>query len=382
MTNLIDMQKDAGIDPDIEPVILRFTVDRTGNITSRYVNRIVFRDISGIIQTDETWICTLKSNPSLNNSYVAIPLQKVDANYLYELTKNNQEELIQGLLRDPSAQSIIENNAKIIKSKAYEEELSKLAMDLKKKYNEINELKEEVKNKEKEIKTIRLNSLEYPGGQRMYEKHLREIDDMLKGKKVVDPDNIFLEWSQKVFNQANAEKNKIQTELTDTKKKLSAATDRCKNLEIENDRIDKELNEKLSAANDRCSLLESKIEALSGDQSKDKRVKVSTDIDEIKSVIREEMSRYIDTLNNVRYPINRINQNTLECKSFTESRYNVLISADKKKMVIRPDDDGNILCINGRISLYGFDSVIPFKEKHSFIADWQTDGSAFIDMED
>ena len=72
----------------------------------------------------------------------------------------------------------------------------------------------------------------------------------------------------------------------------------------------------------------------------------------------------------VRYKVERTGKETLYSESFTSPKYFVHISPDSKLLVIRPNDFGNALCLNRRISLKGLDGFSEFTEKKELVAEY------------
>jgi hypothetical protein len=75
--------------------ILTFTLDERGNVSSRYMGLFVFRnrDSGETIQPGETWIVSLTENPNTGKNYFAKPIKKLDASFMFELKKDQMDEI-------------------------------------------------------------------------------------------------------------------------------------------------------------------------------------------------------------------------------------------------------------------------------------------------
>ena len=80
-------------DPYRKSAVIRFDYDGK-NVSGKYLGVVVYRDRSSesVILPGEIWICSLKPNPSGMN-YFAKAIQKIDASYLHELRKDQQDEI-------------------------------------------------------------------------------------------------------------------------------------------------------------------------------------------------------------------------------------------------------------------------------------------------
>lgn len=88
-------------DPLRNSAIVRFDYDDKGNVSGKYRGKTVYRDgyFENAISPGEVWICELNSNPKTGANYFAKPVQRLDASFLYELKKDQAEE-IAGILWD------------------------------------------------------------------------------------------------------------------------------------------------------------------------------------------------------------------------------------------------------------------------------------------
>ena len=62
------------------------------------------------------------------------------------------------------------------------------------------------------------------------------------------------------------------------------------------------------------------------------------------------------------YNVKRISGDTLRSPSFTDRRYFAHLSPDYHTLVIRPDDEGKVYCVDNKITLEGLHRVSPFNE--------------------
>ena len=70
------------------------------------------------------------------------------------------------------------------------------------------------------------------------------------------------------------------------------------------------------------------------------------------------------------YNVERKGEETIHSESFTEHKYFVHMSPDGKILIIRPNEFGSALCINGSIRLKGLGKVSPFTEPKRLNAEY------------
>ena len=75
--------------------IITFDYDDRGNISGRYKGVLVYRNkkFENVILPGETWICSLEPNPSSSANYFAKPLQRIDASFMFEMKKDQIDEI-------------------------------------------------------------------------------------------------------------------------------------------------------------------------------------------------------------------------------------------------------------------------------------------------
>ena len=71
-----------------------------------------------------------------------------------------------------------------------------------------------------------------------------------------------------------------------------------------------------------------------------------------------------------KFEVERIGEDTLRSPSFTDNRYFVHISPDYKLLVIRPNEDGNVYCINKTIRLKDLGLVSGFTNNKFLVAEY------------
>ena len=71
-----------------------------------------------------------------------------------------------------------------------------------------------------------------------------------------------------------------------------------------------------------------------------------------------------------KFEVERIGEDTIRSPSFTDNRYFVHISPDYKLLVIRPNEDGNVYCINNSIRLKDLGLVSSFTARKFLVAEY------------
>ncbi|MBR2254879.1 MAG: hypothetical protein IJ856_03555, partial [Candidatus Methanomethylophilaceae archaeon] len=71
-----------------------------------------------------------------------------------------------------------------------------------------------------------------------------------------------------------------------------------------------------------------------------------------------------------RFEVERIGPDTIRSPSFTDNRYFVHISPDYKLLVIRPNEDGNVYCLNKTIRLKDLGLVSGFTARKFLVAEY------------
>ena len=129
--------------------VVRFDYDDKNNLSGQYNRKFVYPDKGHIAEfrAGDIWIVSLSDNPKTYGNYFAIPLRKIDASFLYEMSKDQL---------DSFALSLWENNRTILEpfldekyqdiikeriSKAVEEKTDELSKTIEALNNELDELK-------------------------------------------------------------------------------------------------------------------------------------------------------------------------------------------------------------------------------------------------
>lgn len=68
----------------------------------------------------------------------------------------------------------------------------------------------------------------------------------------------------------------------------------------------------------------------------------------------------------------RVNLNAIASSAFTEKRYSVHISPNLSVILVCPDDDGDVVCVNNSLCLYGLEFIIPFKGRERMEAEYSS----------
>lgn len=99
--DLFELQKAFGeenceFDPVNRVVMCTFRRMDNGNIAAFSSGRTIYRDHESelLIKEGETWFCELKQSPKISHQYFAKALLKVDASFLYDLRRNQYDELL------------------------------------------------------------------------------------------------------------------------------------------------------------------------------------------------------------------------------------------------------------------------------------------------
>lgn len=286
--DFLDFQKDLiekyGEDRcDLESIkkiaMVTFREQKDGKITGRYGASLVFVDTPhrNLIADGDTWFCELKSNGLNINQFIAAPLMKFDANFMYSLYKDNYDKLIQTVWE--KHREDISSDLEVIYAEKLEEKAEELA-------------KEILMDREAEVVRLTVS-----------------LDDAIARIAELESDTTAEEYRQK-------------------------------NLDLE------AMNMLLKEKNDELHL---EIAAL-----KDMRCHLEREVSEIrhKTVMKEPSVR--------RDAVIRTDADTLYSPAFTEEKYRVLFSADKRTMHIVADKEGKATCVNNVMKLRGLEDVIPF----------------------
>jgi hypothetical protein len=89
-------EKNCEFDSVNKVVMCTFRRMENGNIAATSGGRTIYRGrgFEHLIREDETWFCELKQNPNISHQYFANPLLKVDASFLYDLRREQYDELL------------------------------------------------------------------------------------------------------------------------------------------------------------------------------------------------------------------------------------------------------------------------------------------------
>lgn len=233
--------------------VLTFSSDTHGNVSSKYHGMIVYRDRGSedTILPGETWIVSLTLNPATERNYFARAIKRLDASFMFELSKDQIDEIADCL---------------------WKTQRDKVEPVLLEKYADLH--KEQV---EKEV----------------------------------------LERTSKMTAE------------------LESANERADAMEhksMEDERIIDSLNKKLAlreAAAPQAGAAVRQAAPVAGIADEDVTVM-------------------------------RIGPDTLISDFFTGNRYSVHIAADMRVMIIVPDPDGNILCVDNTMTLAGLNAIVPY----------------------
>ncbi|MDR1404922.1 MAG: hypothetical protein LBJ20_05105 [Candidatus Methanoplasma sp.] len=115
-------------------VIISFSEEDTGRVVARYKGVPVFRhrDSEKTISAGDTWICSL--DMSRDTYYFAKGLQKIDASFMYELKRDQIEEIANAVWKEQKhvIEPLLEDKYK----KIMEEQLAQAVDDTRGKYEE------------------------------------------------------------------------------------------------------------------------------------------------------------------------------------------------------------------------------------------------------
>ena len=103
-------------DPLMKAGVVRFDYDSKGYVSGMYQGKFVYRDGNHELDINpgDIWIVSLSLNPKTGSNYFAKPLKRIDGSFLYEMKKDQIDEL---------ATFLWENN-KVILEPALEERYS------------------------------------------------------------------------------------------------------------------------------------------------------------------------------------------------------------------------------------------------------------------
>lgn len=273
-------------DEDWEPLrdsaIVTFDYDTRNNVSGKWKGMTVYRDgyYENTILPGETWICTLTLNPRSGSNYFAKPVQKVDASFLYELKKDQLDEL---------SEVLWERNRAILE----------------------------------------------PILEERYRDEVRVQLDRVT-------EDIRQTYETRV---AGHEQTIAELEATSA----------------ENERIIRSLQDKVEALTAENGALRTRAPSpVQGQTPAPAPAQSLTEIPVPRSVVM------------------RTGPDTLESPAFTKSRYMVHLSADHKLMAVRPDDRGNVVCMNNTIQLLGLSFVSPFSEEYEMTSEYNSRYGAIL----
>lgn len=121
--------------------------------------------------------------------------------------------------------------------------------------------------------------------------------------------------------------------------------------------------------------LQSEIESL-----KEKNMGLVTELADRDSYIERMRSQRIQsTSGDVHHPVRRLTPDTLYSDGF-DGKYEVCFSADRKKMLIIPDEKGSIESVDRTIVLSELNDVMPFIMSETLISDCGKDGRLTVSL--
>lgn len=90
-----------------------------------------------------------------------------------------------------------------------------------------------------------------------------------------------------------------------------------------------------------------------------------------------------DPLHSVNQPykyndVYRTNYNSITSTAFTERRYSVHISPNLSVILVRPDNNGDVPCVNNSLCLYGLNALIPFNGREKMEAEYSSKYNGMI----
>lgn len=248
---------DRDLDNLRRTAVLTFVNDNHGNISSRYNGRLVYRDRASIevIRPGETWIVALIPNPSSDRNYFAAAIQRIDSSFLFELKKDQIDEIADAL---------------------WNTQREKIEPIIIEKYAEL---------------------------------HRSEVE------------------------------KEVETAMTSVNAELSAAKDKLSALEKRN-MEDTKIIESMRAQLERRSF-------------------------EVPVIRRGTRTEASDPFQIPDVTVRRIGPDTITSEFFTKDRYSVHVSADLRLMVMVPDPDGTVICIDHIITLQGLNTIKPYSGNES-----------------
>ena len=149
--------QDSDWDPLRRSAVIRFDYDEKGFVSGVYQGKPVYRDSNHELDINpgDIWIVSLTMNYKTNNNYFAKPLQKVDGAFLYQMKKEQIDELSMHLWESNRMvlEPFLEERYKDVMSeqiskavKAQTEELEKTVSDLQAQLAEQKKINEEDKS--------------------------------------------------------------------------------------------------------------------------------------------------------------------------------------------------------------------------------------------
>jgi len=242
--------------------ILTFTLDNGGKVKSSYMNKHVFRhrDSEKTISLGETWICSLQS---MGTYYFAKGLVRIDPSFLFELKKEQMDEI----------------------------------------------------------------------GSYIWEKYRHIIEPELKAK--------YDEEAEKKTNQAT---ESIRNEYEDKIAGLNEEIDKLVQRDMKNKHVIASLEEELNT--------------------------VSKHAAPAPAAPAQEQAFYPYPAQPVRVSVRRDGPDSIYSESFNRSRYFVHLSYDRRTILIKAHEEGNVLCMNNRIVLEGLSAISTFGEQYDMVTEY------------
>ena len=246
-----------------EAAILTFGLDSMGRVSSTHNKRHVIkhRDSEKTIMLGETWICSVTKPPLVDTYYFAKGLVRIDPSFLYELKKDQMDE---------------------IASYVWEKQRHIIEPGLKEKYDDM--VKKDLAQAVEETR-------------KGYEAEISALKEMIKGLEQKDAEN----------------KNIISS-----------------------------LHGKLDAATATRPVQD--VPAPGG------HVMYHLPVQKIS--------------------VRRSGPDSIFSESFSKSRYYVHMSADHRMMIVRPHEEGNIVCMNNTIVLERLSEISSFSGPHEMVSEY------------
>lgn len=129
--------------------ILIFRRDEKNNVTARSAGEVIFRDYNTehIVHENEIWLCTIER---ASNASYAKPIQKIDASFLFELKRDQIDDLTAKIWE--LNRSTLEPRLEEMYKEQTERSIAKIAADNKEEYDKKNrELRETIQQLEKTL---------------------------------------------------------------------------------------------------------------------------------------------------------------------------------------------------------------------------------------